>query len=88
MAADIVVFGGANMDILGTPGGKLLLHDSNIGQVSLRPGGVGRNIAQQIAQLGHNCTLLTAFGNDALSDALCASCARYGIDITHALQTE
>ena len=76
------------MDILGIPAGELLLHDSNIGRVSLRQGGVGRNIAQQIAQLGHCCTLLTVFGNDPLADALCASCARLGIDITHALLAE
>ena len=76
------------MDILGMPEGKLLLRDSNIGRVALQPGGVGRNIAQHVAQMGHHCTLLTAFGNDALANALCASCVRSGIDITHALMTE
>ena len=76
------------MDILGMPQDRLLMRDSNIGRVVLRPGGVGRNIAQQIAQLGCGCTLLTVFGNDALADALCASCARLGIDITHAMMAE
>lgn len=76
------------MDILGIPEGRLALKDSNIGRVLLRPGGVGRNIAQQIARLTGRCTLLTVFGADALADALCAACARAGIDITHALNVE
>ena len=84
----IAVFGGANMDILGMPRDALLLRDSNIGRVILRPGGVGRNIAQQIAMQGIPVTLFTVFGNDSLADALCASCARLGIDITHALMAD
>ncbi len=76
------------MDILGMPDGKLVEKDSNIGRVLLRPGGVGRNIAEQIVRLGCACSLLTAFGTDSLADALCASCARKGIDITHALTAE
>ena len=88
MAMKITVFGGANMDILGMPAEKLLLRDSNIGHVTLRPGGVGRNIAEQLVRLGCKCTLLTAFGTDSLADALCASCARLGIDISHALTAQ
>ena len=76
------------MDILGMPAEKLLLRDSNIGHVTLRPGGVGRNIAEQLVRLGCKCTLLTAFGTDSLADALCASCARLGIDISHALTAQ
>ena len=88
MAIRISVFGGANMDILGVPEGELRLRDSNIGRVILRPGGVGRNIAEQIVRLGGRCALFTVFGTDSLADMLCASCARLGIDITHALTAE
>lgn len=76
------------MDILGMPQGELRLRDSNIGHVTLRPGGVGRNIAQQIVKLGRACSLLTVFGSDSLADVLCDDCARLGIDITHALKAE
>ena len=40
-----VVIGGANMDICGSPRGILIAEDSNPGAVSVKPGGVGRNIA-------------------------------------------
>lgn len=81
----ITVFGGANMDILGMPQDELRLRDSNIGRIVMRPGGVGRNIAQHAARFGAACTLLTVFGDDSLSDALRAACRREGIDISHAL---
>ena len=76
------------MDILGMPQGALSLRDSNPGHIVLRPGGVGRNIAQRIAALGTGCTLLTVFGTDTLADTLCAACAKEGIDIAHALTAE
>jgi len=76
------------MDILGIPAGELRLRDSNPGRVALRPGGVGRNVAERIVRLGTGCTLLTAFGNDTLADSLCAACGRLGIDISHALTAD
>ena len=81
----ITVFGGANMDILGMPAGELRLRDSNIGRVILRPGGVGRNVAEQIAAGGEHCTLFTVFGNDPMADALKQDCRKKGIEISHAL---
>ena len=81
----ITVFGGANMDILGMPAGELRLRDSNIGHVVLRPGGVGRNVAEQIAARGEHCTLFTVFGNDPMADALKQDCRKKGIEISHAL---
>ena len=86
--AGIAVFGGANMDILGYPQGELRLRDSNIGRVLLRPGGVGRNIAAQIAMRGHACTLLTAFGTDDMAAVLRRSCMDAGVDISAALTAE
>lgn len=73
------------MDILGRPHDQLRLRDSNIGSIELRPGGVGRNVAERVRRLGADCTLLTVFGNDALADALRGSCSGMDIDISHAL---
>ena len=84
MSKTITVFGGANMDILGMPGSALRLRDSNIGRVLLRPGGVGRNVACHIAALGEACVLMTAFGQDDLSEPLKASCVSAGVDISAA----
>lgn len=78
----VVVVGGANMDIAGTPSGVLVAHDSNLGTVRLSHGGVGRNIAHNLALLGVDVRLVTAFGEDELAQALRAGCAAAGIDIS------
>lgn len=85
--APVLVLGGINMDILGTPHEKLLLRDSNPGRVCLRPGGVGRNIAWGMRKLGLRVELITAVGNDAFGAVLLDSCAREGIGMAHALRT-
>ena len=81
----IAVFGSANMDILGLTDDKLLLRDSNIGTVVLKPGGVGRNIASRICEHGMECMLFTAFGSDVLAEGLKAECQRLGMDMSGAL---
>ncbi len=81
----VVVVGGANMDIGGRSAAPLLRRDSNPGRVRLSPGGVGRNIAHNLALLGCGVTLLTAFGDDLYGGELSASCAGLGIDVSHAL---
>ena len=58
----ILVIGGTNMDIGARPFGPLLPHDSLPGTVRRTPGGVGRNIAVTLAQLGHKVKMLTAVG--------------------------
>ena len=81
----VVVVGGANMDIAGRPSGPLVPHDSNLGTVRLSHGGVGRNIAHNLALLGVDVKLVTAFGTDAQAASLKAGCQEAGIDISHAL---
>lgn len=81
----VVVVGGANMDIAGKPAGPLMLHDSNIGTVRLSYGGVGRNIAHNLALLGVDVRLVTAFGDDAQASSLRAGCAAAGIDTTRSV---
>lgn len=60
----VAVFGGCNMDISGKSKTALLPHDSNPGDVSMTPGGVGRNIAANIALVGIDTKIVTAFGDD------------------------
>ena len=81
----ILVIGGINMDILGMPFGPLTLRDSAPGVVSLRPGGVGRNIAAHLALMGQKVELMAAFGDDLLADRLRESCREDGIGIRYAL---
>ena len=81
-----VVVGGVNMDIGGRSFGPLVGQDSNPGQVRMSLGGVGRNIAHNLALLGTEVHLLTAFGDDVSAQKVAASCGELGIDISQALQ--
>lgn len=81
-----VVVGGVNMDIGGKPYRQLLDADSNPGTVRMSLGGVGRNIAHNMALLGVDTRMLTAFGDDVYARQIAASCGELGIDISRALQ--
>lgn len=79
-----VVIGGVNMDIGGSPAGGLVLHDSNPGGVTLRPGGVGRNIAHDLRLMGAEVSLIAAVGGDAYGSGILKSCAAAGLDMSMA----
>ena len=81
-----VVIGGVNMDIGGTSGQSLRNADSNPGKVRMSLGGVGRNIAHNMALLGVDTRMLTAFGDDLYAQKIAASCGELGIDISRSLQ--
>ncbi len=77
-----VVFGGINMDIWGRPEKALVPKDSNPGAVTLRPGGVGRNIAHDLRLLGLEVSLVAAIGGDVYASAISESCRALGIDLS------
>ena len=81
-----VVVGGVNVDIGGRSFGPLVNEDSNPGAVTVSLGGVGRNIAHNLALLGTDVRMLTAFGEDLHGQKVAASCAELGIDTSHALR--
>jgi len=61
----VVVIGGANIDLRGRPKGVVLeRHTSNPGRINVGSGGVGRNIAHNLALLNVPVTLLSAVGDD------------------------
>ena len=80
-----VVVGGVNLDIGGRSLGKLVPADSNPGQVRTSLGGVGRNIAHNMALLGMDVRLLTAFGDDMNAQRIAARCGELGVDISQCL---
>lgn len=82
MSRRIAVIGGMNMDIGGSANAALRLRDSNPGLVSLRPGGVGRNIAHDLRLLGAEVSLVSAVGDDAFGQELLASCEALGLDVS------
>lgn len=77
-----VVIGGANMDIAGRPAARLVPRDSNPGTVSVSAGGAGRNIAHNMALLGADVHLVTAFGEDSRADELAAICRASNVDVS------
>ena len=81
----VTVIGGMNTDIIGTPVSELVVRDSNIGAVELRPGGVGRNIAENLARLGLGVELIAAIGTDEFSGVLRSGCEKLGIGLSSAV---
>ena len=81
-----VVAGGVNIDMGGRSDAPLVPRDSNPGKVRMSLGGVGRNIAHNMALLGVDTRLLTAFGDDLYAQQIAASCGELGIDISQALR--
>lgn len=80
---NICVIGGCNMDIVGFPKDVLVRKDSNLGSVHLSPGGVGRNIAENIALLGLKVDMFSAVGNDVNGDAVTRSTENSGVNMTY-----
>ena len=80
----VAVFGGINMDIWGRPGKSLVPRDSNPGTVTMRPGGVGRNIAHDLRLLGLEVSLVAPIGGDVYASAVVDSCQTLGIDLSFA----
>jgi pseudouridine kinase len=78
----VAVAGGANQDLGGKPWKPLVRGTSNPGQVTMSPGGVGRNIAHNLALLGQKTLFISAFGDDALAAPLMESCRKAGVDLS------
>lgn len=82
----IAVVGGNNMDISATSAAPLVSGDSNPGTVRTGLGGVGRNIAENLARLGQNTSLLTALGGDSFARHVVEQAEQVGLDVSHSLR--
>ncbi len=60
----VVVVGGAVLDVFAYPHDKFILNDSNPGYLKTSLGGVARNIAENLARLEIDTTLVTMLGKD------------------------
>jgi pseudouridine kinase len=78
----VVVIGGANVDIKGRAADRHQRATSNPGTVSVSPGGVGRNIAETLARLGVDASLITALGRDGNGALLREACIAAGVDMS------
>lgn len=75
----VVVIGGANVDIKARSAAPATPHTSNPGHGSMSPGGVGRNVAENLARLGTRTHLIAAVGRDPLGDNLLAQTSAAGV---------
>ncbi len=82
----VAVVGAVNLDVCGKPFGPPVARDSNPGTVTTSLGGVGRNIAHNLALLGVPVSLLTALGRDPGAGQVERSCGALGIDLAHTLR--
>lgn len=77
----VVVIGGCNVDIAGCAAVPARPADSTPGDVRQSAGGVARNIAENLARLGHPVRLVSAVGRDAAGRWLRARTAAAGVDM-------
>lgn len=84
-AARVAVIGGANMDICAQSSATLVTGDSNPGRISYTPGGVARNVSENLARLGHFPSLVSAVGNDVFGRRLLEYTQEAGVDVSEVL---
>ena len=80
-AGFVMAVGGANMDIGASADQGLRSGDSTPGRVRFFPGGVARNVAHNLALLGHAVRLVSAVGDDPPGHALLAATRQAGVDV-------
>lgn len=81
--AAVVVVGGAIMDIKARSTDVLDPGTSNPGRVATNPGGVGRNMAENLARLGTPTHLVAALGDDAFGEGLLTHTRDAGVHVDH-----
>jgi len=81
----VCVIGGSNVDIQGSPRGKLIARDSNIGTVRISLGGVGRNIAENLVRLGVETRLISVVGDDAYGQRILDDARLIGLNMQDTL---
>ena len=80
-ACRVAVVGAANMDILVQTSMGLAPSDSNPGRILCAPGGVGRNVAENLARLGLATQLFSVVGDDVFGQSLLAATQQAGVDV-------
>ncbi len=88
MSAKIIVIGGANADLYGQIAVEQEAPaDSNPGHISIHAGGVGRNIAENLAHLGAEIEFIGHFGGDDFAIMLERSLTSSGASISLSMRT-
>lgn len=80
-----VVVGGANVDLVGASTAPMVLGTSNPGLMHVKPGGVGRNVAENIARLGSPVHLVAGIGDDPMGRLVTQATREAGVGLDHVL---
>jgi pseudouridine kinase len=81
----ILVIGAASIDTKGRAAKAIQSGTSTPGAIRVSVGGVGRNIAENLVNLGEEVILLSAVGNDGSGRRILQQAAECGIDMSHVL---
>ena len=84
---DVVIVGGINMDALARISGDTVAATSNPGVTTTAHGGVGRNIAENLAKLGTPVRMIGVVGDDPHGTTLVAHLAMIDVDISRVRRT-
>ncbi len=78
----VVLLGGANMDLTARALCPLTPGDSTPGHIQWAPGGVARNVAENLVRLGVGSHLVSLVGDDLFGNDLLRVTANAGVDVT------
>jgi len=78
----ILVIGAASVDVKGRAHKVLQLGTSVPGEITVSFGGVGRNVAENLARLGQPTILLSAVGHDPFGTQILERTASAGVDVS------
>jgi len=79
----LLIIGAASIDTKGRAEGTIQSGTSTPGAIRVSVGGVGRNVAENLARLGQRVVLLSAVGADGSGRRLLQQAAECGIDVSH-----
>jgi pseudouridine kinase len=86
-APHVLVIGAASIDVKGRAG-KPLQHGTSVpGEIHVSFGGVGRNVAENLARLGQATVLLSAVGRDPFGAQILEHTAGAGVDVSRVIIT-
>ena len=82
---DVLVIGAAGLDVKGQVTGPLQMGTSNPGVIRRSPGGVARNIAENLARLGTEVTFVSAVGDGWAGRYILDHTRQAGVNVDHVL---
>jgi pseudouridine kinase len=82
---DVLVIGAAGLDVKGRVSIPLQMGTSNPGVIRRSPGGVARNIAENLARLGVEVALISAVGEGWAGQYVMEQTQQAGVDVQHVL---